>query len=867
MSLKKSFFQQICLLALVVMLSALFVTQAEAVTFTVEGKDCKDMRNDGIQFVAPVSITGTDVEIWRDRIKVIVTDPADVDYHTVGTDNIMEVVLYPASSNTPYQCQQLTTDGHDNSFSCNSFPSGATIGRVSVRFIPRFTAPAPGRLIDGTYKISVRNLNTPSPFTEILGGTAKVDAYSSACAWNQNPAGFRPDTARGTNEFVYRTCDTSPALQTLFFLENPANPFTIVSFPLGEAVVPGRFKVIASPILSEMNYTIDFFFDDRDPDDNPNPSLTIRYDYIAATKTGTITVPVAWGAVLGRLPIKLLGGNLALSRAVTQSLLPEKIDYEFTLYYENIDPSLGVDNSLFHFTRSLSVLNSRHCPTDVNDMRYRISPLALDPCVTGKQVFDISFINTTTGIGYRLDTGTIACSATPDTIPFSADNFANTPLRHMYFFTQRCSNANCTTLENTDAYVYRAYVNDAEMDNRHWHYSGVTGSTITDIHMRVFQSVARPFRVNRLLFTASRAGTYRIRAFIPNNLDGAIQNRCWMDFYYTIPEKSGNETCRSSGADGIFIAPWDGCKEDHDPQTSEFKVSKEHYGFVSNYSNQKLIFKFNPAISTIPMAANITELYCDWQVLADGYGTGGAVCAPDRIELPPMTRAIVKGGKIHFTQRPKISDKGDVYEYVLAYQRTASADNMNLLIDVQYKPCPQEKIPETGYSLRSPQPMSPAAANEFIFTGNKIQIPAIGLGMEYPIPIVHVYYKDGDLANGWDLSMLGGYIGELEGGAYIPYGGNAVLTGHYYSQGVFVNLVNLHLEDEIIVYATDGMKYIYKVTNSFWTKPNDMYTMFQPNGEKSLTLVTCDNYNFINDEYEKRYIVQATLESSEPYQH
>jgi len=62
------------------------------------------------------------------------------------------------------------------------------------------------------------------------------------------------------------------------------------------------------------------------------------------------------------------------------------------------------------------------------------------------------------------------------------------------------------------------------------------------------------------------------------------------------------------------------------------------------------------------------------------------------------------------------------------------------------------------------------------------------------------------------------------------------------------------------------MKYIYKVTNSYYTKPTDVLQLFQPNGERSLTLVTCDDYNFITDDYNKRFIVQATLELSEPYQ-
>jgi len=369
-----------------------------------------------------------------------------------------------------------------------------------------------------------------------------------------------------------------------------------------------------------------------------------------------------------------------------------------------------------------------------------------------------------------------------------------------------------------------------------------------------------------MLLTARSSGTYRVRAFIPDNLDGDYINNAWMEFYITIPEKSGQSTCQSSGQDGAYKATWDGCGENYVQQTLEFLPIKEQYGFVSNYSNQWLTYELSSTNSTIPTAINITELYCDWQVLAEGYSSSGAVCSPQKLELPPYTRAIIKGGKFTIGQKPAFNTNAD-YEYILAYNRPQTSSNMNLFLDMVLKECPQEAIPDTGYSLRSPQPMmSVKDQSEFIFTGNSLQIPAIGLGMETPIPIVHVYYLNGAFENGWDLSMLGGYVGELEGGAYIPYPGNAVLTGHFYSQGVFVNLVNLKLEDEIIVYATDGMKYIYKVTNSYWTEPNNVYQLFQPNGEKSLTLVTCDDYNFIDDTYQKRYIVQATLVSSEPYQ-
>jgi len=117
----------------------------------------------------------------------------------------------------------------------------------------------------------------------------------------------------------------------------------------------------------------------------------------------------------------------------------------------------------------------------------------------------------------------------------------------------------------------------------------------------------------------------------------------------------------------------------------------------------------------------------------------------------------------------------------------------------------------------------------------------------------------------WDLSTLGNYVGELEGGSYLPYAGNSVLTGHYYSAGIFKNLEHLNYEDEIIIFANDGMKYTYKVVEKFIAQPNDVYEMFQQIGERSLTLVTCENYNLVTNEYERRQIIRATIVSSEPY--
>lgn len=852
MKSNKTFFLHVVSLIVVFAVFGLFFTTAEAVTFSTTG-DCKDLINDGIPFTATVSIPPEQTETWRDRIQIVILDPDGNDYITPGTDNVKEVVLYASSSGgTAYQCQQLTTDTFDNSFSCNSFPKGATISRMSVRFIPNFDGG--GALVLGDYKISVLNLNTT---LEIFSGTAPVTAASSACAWNQTTSPFTP---KNPETFTYNTNEAAGCggggLQTFDFNESVASPFTVVSFPLGETIDKDRWQIIASPQVNEFSYTLVLYFD-SDGDGVRDPGWDLVYDYAAGTNPADTAVnPTTRGASWtgSTTPVKLVGGSLTINPGATpMASMPPSVPLTFNVYYKNVDPTLGYENSTFHFTRNMTMLFTPLCPANPQ----YITTTPIDPCLASKQTFLLPLSGALTNIPANFN-GYYQSDRT----------FSTADLRHVYFHVQKCGNADCSVNVGTDAYVYRVNLSDLESDTRFYQYAGLWDSTITDIHMKFFKAVG-DMTLKSLEFTAKSPGTYHIRGFYTENTikpeNGFPNSGYGLELFVTVPQKDGDATCLSSGQDGTYQAKWDGCKENHDPQTLEFEAINERYGFISNYSNQRLVFNFNPAISTIPMAGEITEIYCDWQVLADGYSASGSVCQPTRIELPPMTRAIVKGGKMYLSQRPPMKDGPNEFEYIMAYQRTTNKDNMNLFIDVQYVECPREAIPDTGYSLRSPAPLAQADGS-FIFTGNALQIPAIGLGMDGGVPIVHLNYKDGTLESGWNLKMLGGYIGELEGGAYLPYAGNSVLTGHYYSQGVFVNLVNLRPEDEIIVFGNDGMKYTYSVTNSYWTEPNNVYQLFQPNGERSLTLVTCDDYNFISDEYQKRYIVQATLVNSEPYQ-
>ena len=840
MTTKKKILWLITVLLLTTVFAGAVTMQASAAQTFTTTSGCKDMVNEGIEFKTPVAIVDPVTEDFRDRIEVEILNPSGVDYHTSGTDNVLSVALYAASDGTEYQCQQLTSDGIDNSFSCNSFPAGGTISSVHVTFIPNFSG---GAVVTGDYKINITEIDTTDM---LLTGTANIDATSTSCAQNQGTNTFSPPS--GTKAFIYTTATGTCALtdpQEIKFVENTTNPFTIVSFPLGETIDPARLKLLVTPTTTAFNYTYVLTFEDA-----VGTILNMTYDYVAGDTADISNSTVGAGWAAATLPIKLTGGSLFISTAVP-GLLPTQAEFNLTFYYQNVDPTLGYENSMFHFLRNMSVQFSNYCS---NNVAYAVSSTSYDSCKSTSQSFSLSFLDSVTGAGMPV-TGTQIASliVNSDTRPASTD---------VYFMTRRCSDATCNTYSDSEgAYVSSVTVSDSWTTDTTYATTATSLNTLSKIPMYLFSNgIAHPFTFRKLTLVAAKAGTYVISAF-KSTADSTMVDPLFL--YITIPQYDSDLSCYTPGNDGEFAAAWDGCNEDFDTEQIEFKAVDEKYAFISNYSNQTMTFTLSPTDSNMPTTVEMSELYCEWQILADGYSSSGGSCGSQKIVVPPYTRAIVTGGKFYLYEKPKISD---TELYLISYVREETGNDMTLIMDLTIDECKQEAIPDTGYSLRSPQKMEGASKSDIIFTGNSIQIPAIGLGMETPIPIVHVYYIDKAFENGWDLTMLGGYVGELEGGAYIPYSGNAVLTGHYYSQGVFVNLSGLHLEDEIIVYATDGMKYIYKVNNSFYTKPSDVYQLFQPNGEKSLTLVTCDSYNLISDEYENRYVVMAVLDHAEPYE-
>ena len=447
MNSKKSIFRLMAAIVFVCVLAGTLAVEA-ANEFTLLNENCKDVVNDGIPFTTATSISGSAVDDWRE-IQVTVTDPNGISYSLSTGDVVKELTLYAASNNTAYQCQQNTGD---SAFSCNSFPAGGTIARISIRFVPNYSGTLPQvTVITGTYTINVLNVNTGNT---IFTGTAKVDAASAACAWNQVPGAFTPTSGSG---FIYQLCSTAPEVQTLEFLENSANPFTIVSFPLGETIDPKRFVLYGNSVINEYDYALVLGFKDKN-----NYDLTITYQYFKGTDPKSSSNPVTyssnWPGVT--LPVRLVSGYLMVNRGTTPvNLLPQKTNFTFTFYYRNNDPTLGYENSMFHFMRTMTVEFSPYC---TGNQKYKMSPTAYDPCIAAKQTFTVSFIDTD-GYGYAIESDStyhpndVSVSIPPGT-------YDTTNGRHFYFDTKKCTNAECTTLAGTDAYVYRVYVSDGDMD-------------------------------------------------------------------------------------------------------------------------------------------------------------------------------------------------------------------------------------------------------------------------------------------------------------------------------------------------------------------------------------------------------------------
>ncbi len=97
--------------------------------------------------------------------------------------------------------------------------------------------------------------------------------------------------------------------------------------------------------------------------------------------------------------------------------------------------------------------------------------------------------------------------------------------------------------------------------------------------------------------------------------------------------------------------------------------------------------------------------------------------------------------------------------------------------------------------------------------------------------------------------------------------GNAVIDGHYDTQtgapAVFYYLSKLSKGDEIIIYAKDGSKKIFKVTEGKFYPYNTfpIQYVFGPTNRKRLELITCGGvWDKTSRNYSERFVVSSEME-------
>ena len=166
-----------------------------------------------------------------------------------------------------------------------------------------------------------------------------------------------------------------------------------------------------------------------------------------------------------------------------------------------------------------------------------------------------------------------------------------------------------------------------------------------------------------------------------------------------------------------------------------------------------------------------------------------------------------------------------------------------------------KRLPATGFTPNVVT-MLPAQPAEKAYTEEDLwlEIPTLGLKQ----PIVGVPSPD------WDVTWLGSQIGYLQGTAFPTWNGNSVLTGHVWDAlnqpGPFAQLKTLRSGDQVQIKLGDKL-YIYEVRENRSISPQNVAAVLVHEEYTWLTLLTCEDYNSLLEDYAARRMVRAVLVS------
>lgn len=133
----------------------------------------------------------------------------------------------------------------------------------------------------------------------------------------------------------------------------------------------------------------------------------------------------------------------------------------------------------------------------------------------------------------------------------------------------------------------------------------------------------------------------------------------------------------------------------------------------------------------------------------------------------------------------------------------------------------------------------------------RLFIPTLGVN----VAVVDTYLN----ADSWDVGQLGNNAGHLQGTAWFGAKGNIALAGHVEladgSPGIFAHIDQLAANDQIIL-LLGSQEQRYTVQDVKKVAPDDL-TVLYPSTKDEVTLITCNAYNFIQNDYQNRVVVVA----------
>jgi LPXTG-site transpeptidase (sortase) family protein len=164
-----------------------------------------------------------------------------------------------------------------------------------------------------------------------------------------------------------------------------------------------------------------------------------------------------------------------------------------------------------------------------------------------------------------------------------------------------------------------------------------------------------------------------------------------------------------------------------------------------------------------------------------------------------------------------------------------------------------ETLPATPQAASTPTPpaATPTATLASSAARARLKLPNAGVVAS----IIDVYIREGT----WDVANIGASVGHLQGTANLGMPGNIGLAGHSElrdgSRGIFAYIQQLNYSDPIHVDHNNTV-YEYRVTAVRRVEPNDL-SVLEPTTADRLTLITCDDYDFLLDFYRVRVVVIA----------